>query len=282
MVSAYAYLAVSYAFMAQSGQMDANQAAEIATGYASKAMEIDPDDSTSLVALAFVKLYSWQWEEGRRLLDKAIEINPNDANARMAAAEYAFLFLEDDKVIESAKLMCQLDPLSANTVGQAARYFMFLGRFEEAIALADEALALDTHSLVSRNIKAGATGFNGDWENALKQIQETHKIAGDYPFVLMEMGIIYSKLGEIDKANEIIAKFETMMQENPNANLDFAIGFVAIYSGNLEKFYEAYDRGLEKKSVILLQCYGTEMMKPVWYDEHVIESRKKFGLAVKS
>ena len=60
------------------------------------------------------------------------------------------------------------------------------------------------------------------------------------------------------------------------------IFFISISNLNLEKFYEAYDRGLEKKALLLVQCYGTELMKPVWYNEHVTESRKKLGLPVMS
>jgi len=282
MADAYAYLSFAYTFMSQSGQMDAIKAAELASGYALQAMKIDPENSTALVAMSFLKLHAWEWEECKRLLQQAIEINPNDALARQMNVELNLVFLQVDEALENAKLMRELDPLSATMVGHSARYSMFLGRFDEAIGYSQEALALDPQSMVARTVNASSTGFLSDWQETLERILEIHKVAGDYPFVLMIIGIAYSKLNQQEKANEIIAKFEKMMQENPNANLDFAIAFVALSNLNLEKFYEAYDRGLEKKTLLLLQCYGTELMKPVWYDEHVIESRKKLGLPVMS
>ena len=80
---------------------------------------------------------------------------------------------------------------------------------------------------------------------------------------------------------EIVSKLEMMMKQMPEVHLDFAIALICVNIGEMEKFYEAYDHSLEKRGLWLLQFYGTIMMKPVWYDEHVVESRKKLGLPVK-
>ena len=72
-----------------------------------------------------------------------------------------------------------------------------------------------------------------------------------------------------------------MKQKNPNANLDFAIALTLNYFEDFEKFYDSYNRALEEKSIIILQCYGTELMRAVWYDEFVVASRMKLGLPVK-
>jgi tetratricopeptide (TPR) repeat protein len=261
--------------------MDARKAMQLANEYASKAMAIDPENSTTLVAMSLMRLYEWRWDECYELLQKAISINPNDAFAATVSAEYHLVFLQDDKVIESATLMCRLDPLSATTLGQASRYHVFLGQFDEAAELTEEAIALDPQNLASRNMKAFSAAMKGDVQKAEQVALETYRMAGNFPFVLLTVAVVYIKMGETEKVNEIVAKFEAMLQENPNANLDFAIALISVMSMNLEKFYASYNRALEKRSLLVLQCYGTVLMKNVWYDEHVVESRKKLGLPVK-
>ena len=113
-------------------------------------------------------------------------------------------------------------------------------------------------------------------------MEATHKITGDFPLVLMAMGFIYALLDEKEKAREIISKFEGAMKENPEVNFDFAIALISLHIGDIEKFHSTYDSGISKHQLWLLQFYGTIMVKPAWYDEHVISSRKKLGLPVKS
>lgn len=280
MVNAYAYLSISYTFMAQSGQMSAAEASELSGKYAAKAMSIDPENPLSLMALSSIKLYAWEWEEGRKLLQKAIDINPNDANARQLAAEYGLVFIQHDEVIENTRHMRRLDPLSANTLGHAARYLAFLGHADEALLLADEALDLDANNMVAKHSMVLAFTLKGVMQHALELALENYRAAGNFPFVLLALAMVYGRMGANEKKQEIIEAFEKMKEKNPNSHLDFAIALTLNYFKDFEKFYPSYDLALQEKSVIILQCYGTELMRAVWYDDHVVESRKKLGLPV--
>lgn len=191
------------------------------------------------------------------------------------------LFNNTEKALEHAQKCYQLDPLSANNLGEAARHFLFAGKTKEALKLSEEALLIDPYNLVSRNIHAYALALSGIPQRALEEIQETYKLTGDFPLVLMAMAFVYTQLGGKEKAMEIVSKLEMMMKQMPEVHLDFAIALICVNIGEMEKFYEAYDHSLEKRGLWLLQFYGTIMMKPVWYDEHVVESRKKLGLPVK-
>lgn len=279
-VNPLSYIAIGYGFMGQTGQMPANEAFRLAHEYADKALRVDSENPFTLMVMAFLKLYNWEWTDGYKLVERALAVNPNDAMAHLIAAEYSLLFLNSEKELEHAKMSYQLDPLSANNIGEAARHFLFAGKTKEALDLTHEALLLDPENLVSRNIRAYALAISGEPEKAIDQLLETYKIAGDFPLVLMAMGFVYSIMGNKEKVTELILKLELMMKEAPETHLDFAIAMLACNNNDLEKFYEAYDRGIERKALWMIQFYGTLMMRPVWYDAHVIASRKKLGLPV--
>jgi tetratricopeptide (TPR) repeat protein len=255
-----AYLAVCYSFMAQTGQMNRDNALKLANEYATKAITIEPENPTALASLAMLKLFDWKWNEGFELLQKALSINGNDPILHLMAAEYYLLFDDVEKELGHARKCYELDPLSANNVGEAARHFLFAGKTEESLKMLEEALMLDPHNLVSRNIHAYAIALNGNPKKAIEEMEATHKITGDFPLVLMAMGFIYALLDEKEKAREIISKFEGAMKENPEVNFDFAIALISLHIGDIEKFHSTYDSGISKHQLWLLQFYGTIMV----------------------
>ena len=75
-------------------------------------------------------------------------------------------------------------------------------------------------------------------------------------------------------------KFQVIYNQQPIPDFGLFIGYMRMMLGDLTGFYSYLDKAIEAKSTLVLQMYGDEFCKPVWYDEHVIASRKKFGLPV--
>lgn len=279
--NASAYLGVIYAFMAQTGQLDAGEALKIANNYVSQSLQAEPENPIALAALSTIRIYEWQWDEGFQILLKALEINPNLSILQLVASEYYLLFMKPEKELEHAVKNYELDPLSANSIGEAARHFMINGKPEEAIKLCDEALQIDAYNLVSRNIKAFALTMTGKPDEAIKILNETYQMIGDFPLLLMAIALTNKRLGEEEKVNAVIDKLEQMRSDNPGKNLDFVLALIYANTGNIGKALEAYDHGLERKALWIVQWYGTELMRPLWYEPKIVASRKKLGLPVK-
>lgn len=279
-VSVHALLASGYVFLGQTGQMSAQEAFRLAHKHVDLALQTNPGHSFAMVVSAGLKMADWKWNEGFELLQRALEINPNDSAAHMMAAEFYVLFMDPEKELKHATLAFQLDPLSANTMGETARHYLTAGKPKEGLDLAEEALLLDPHNLVSRSIRAYATAMTGNPKEGLKQMLEIYAVTGDHPLVLLGIGYMYARLNEKEKVQEIIAKIEAMMEQMPEANLDFAVAMLCADIGEMEKFRRSYDRAIERKAQWMVQFYGSEMSRSIWYDEHVIATRKKLGLPV--
>jgi len=187
-----------------------------------------------------------------------------------------------EKVLEHATLAYELDPLSANTIGETARHYLTAGRPKEALDLAENALSLDAHNLVARSIRAYATEMLGNPREALRQMLETYEMTGEHPLMLMGIGYVYARMNEKGKAQEIISKIEAIQQQTPESHLDYVLAVLYANIGDMEKFHLAYNRAIERKAEWIVKFYGAESFRPVWYDEEVIASRRKLGLPVYS
>lgn len=281
MADAWALLSYIHSFFAQSGQAPAAESMERARTYAARAMELDPQNTNALTAISMLKLHAWEFDECRLLMKKARQLNPNNPQVLHLFCEYNIIFMEEESILEDAGLMLRLDPLSAVTVGQAARYYAFLGHVDEAMRAADTALQVDSLSLVSRNAKVLALTQKGEYDQALQMAEDSRGLAGDLPFVLLALAYVRNRRGETDKAREFLEKFERMHNEKASSNLEFVLALCALLAGEMGKFYAYYDEGMQKKSLYLLQTYDSEFMRDAWFDNHVQESRRKLGLPVK-
>lgn len=281
MANAHGMLAFAYTFMGQTGVMNAKEAISLVNHHASLASEYDPDNVISLLAQCSVKFFlEWDWAHAYELVQRALELNPGDPLGHAMMAEYHHLFLEDDKAIDEMMIAYRLNPLSSDTISQLARLYMIAEKFEEAAKYAKEANALNPENIAAVNVMGYTTGLLGDWNAAAELFENTNRTLGNFPMILMGLGYSYARLNKQDETMRIISRLEKMKQEQPDANLEFMLAFLYVTINNLEKFYEYYDICISRKSFWAIELYASRPMKPIWYDPHVIDSRKKLGLPV--
>ena len=96
--------------------------------------------------------------------------------------------------------------------------------------------------------------------------------------VYLGLGYTYSRLNRRNETEKIIQLVEDLRKQRPEANLEFILAVLYLSLDNLNKFYEYYDICIRKKSFWAVEFYPSFYMQPVWYDSHVIDSRKKLGL----
>ncbi|MEP7127958.1 MAG: adenylate/guanylate cyclase domain-containing protein, partial [Chitinophagales bacterium] len=277
----HGWLASLYAFYGQIGAMPANKAAELTKYHASKAIAIDPENAMSLIALATIKFYiEWDWKEGMRLLEKAIDINPNDPMVFISRAEFRFVLLQFEEAIEDAQTAYKLDPLSVDIIATVARICVTTGHIEEAEKYCREAEILDSNNIMVSNMRGYITGFNGDWKKALEIFENVHKIAGDFPILLLAIAFAYSKLGDKAALQELFEKVLKLQQQQPETHFDFLLLAICMGLDDREQMGEYFARCVQKKLLWSILFYGTIFMKGLEHYEPVVNERKKLGLPV--
>jgi serine/threonine protein kinase len=169
---AYAGLGDTYGAMAYYGHMDPRDGFARGRAAATRALELDPDLADTYVTLAMGHLFaSWDWEAAGLALDKALALNPTLA------------------------------------IGHAIQglYLATAGRFDDALAAAREARALDPLSLVANMSVAWVHHFSGHHEAAVRECLRVRELAPEFEEAGNVLIASYDALGRFEDAARLIS-----------------------------------------------------------------------------
>lgn len=169
---AYAGIADAYIIMANWGFMPPNEAYPRAESAARKALELDDQLAEAHTSLAYASfLYDWDWAGAEKRFRRAIDLNPNYATAH----HFYSVFL------------------------------MASGRHSEAQAEIRRARELDPLSVIINSVVGWIYYEGRQYPLAIQECQKTFEMEQNYLPALLDLGSIYLRTGEYDKA---IAQFE--------------------------------------------------------------------------
>ena len=245
---AYANVASAYAYLGTTGQVPPEKAVDIVNRYSEKAMQLDNTIAESHIAKAtMLMMYEWNFQAGYEALQKAIQLNPAAAGAYQMMGLY---YIFTGKIPEAVKIMeqaAEMDPLSPPINHFLAESYFFAERYDDAIRVSDKLIEIDPQMRIAIETKGWCIGMKGDWEKALEYFKEVHRLANHPLKGLSPLGYAYAKLGQTDKALDIIAKLEQRQREEPGVVVDGDLLGVWWALGNKDKTIYYLERCLNKK-----------------------------------
>jgi tetratricopeptide (TPR) repeat protein len=135
---------------------------------ARRALEVDPQNASARVALGNVHMQRWEWQDGERELQQALSLDPDSHEAHTQYAELLWGMGRLDESLRESGRALALDraPVRLDVHGFT---LLMNGRVEEAEAMLEEGLAIDTagdmHFL--RTVLSHLLLFNGRYREAL-------------------------------------------------------------------------------------------------------------------
>lgn len=105
----------------------------LAIAAAKKALEIDPELAEAQAALAYARLYDWEWAAAEEGFQRAIQLNPSYASAHLWYAHLLIMRKRNDEAVREVKLAQRLDPLSPIIQTQVGMILQSARRSDEAI-----------------------------------------------------------------------------------------------------------------------------------------------------
>ena len=166
----YAALAFGYAVLGHSpfpeGMYPASREA------AQRALELDDSIPEIYLALGMHELYyEWDFDAAEAQLQHALDLNPS-----LTATVYHYAWLMElwqysEKALPLGDKTAELDPLSPYILFTLAEQYRNAGQYEEAIRIADEALALNAQHAGALATKGASIARLGDFETALEILE---------------------------------------------------------------------------------------------------------------
>jgi TolB-like protein/Tfp pilus assembly protein PilF len=230
---AYSELSEICAFLVTSSVLDPKDFMPKAEEAARKALELDDSLAEAHLAMAGLRVLTWDWVTAERELKRAIELNPNLARAHRRYAFYLNIRRRHDEAYTEGNRARELDPLTPSF-----SWLTLQRRYDQALEGLKKALEMGQgNAFVYVQLGVSYAG-KGQYAEAIAAYREAIKLGDDSPDTLILLGCAYAMAGEQDQAQAILKRLKARREYvSPGA---LAVLYVAL--GDPERALELLER----------------------------------------
>lgn len=207
---AHAMLADTYNSLGLLSFMKPRLAFQKARLAAERALAIDPDLAAAHAALGLVRFGDdWDWNAAETHFRRALDLDPELASARVHYSWLLMLLGREAAALAEANRAVSAWRTRFVIAGAAVTYFL-AERYDEAIALCDEALEGDPEYLFATYQRGQCYHMKGMYPSAQAELERGAQIGGRAPFYIALLGKSYGEAGMRDKALAIVRELDEM------------------------------------------------------------------------
>jgi tetratricopeptide (TPR) repeat protein len=257
--------------LARVGLIDSADGFGRARESAEKAIELDPGSATGYMTLALVQMnHDWDWGGADASLKKAAVLEPGTASVLGIRAHLARILGRVDEAVALYEQAIALDPLRGN-LHLALGYELYIGgRYEEAFAALKVAQELNPQ-LSSLHLTNGQIFLaEGRWQSAL---EESEKETGGWEKLSGEV-LAYHALGRREDSDKALEKL--MATHQNDAAYQIAQGYA--YRGEVDKAFAWLDRSYRQRDPGTPELKTDPLMKGLRQDPRYAMLLKKMRL----
>lgn len=249
-----------------------------------RSLAMDPECADAQVALGAVLYISeWDWAGAERSFRRALEISPNHSEAYLHYGSLMETLGQLRLGLQLKQQALERDPASPLVLVQIATSYWNQRRYDEAIAWADRALAIDPRHLMAREFLAGAYWKKGDFDRLMA---ENLKQAEAFGVAEPQLAGIRRSIDESRRAFEAGGRAGAaryMLQRLPRAagaaaDLQFAV--LHAQAGELDAAFEHLDRAIDGRDPALVHLAVAPQWDDLRGDERFAARLSRMGLPV--
>lgn len=226
---AYAGLADVHLTQMDFNYLSPREAFALADRVLLEALRLDHTLAESHTSLGHLRLHQFDWSSAERHFTRAIELNPAYDTAHYYYANLLVVLGRIDEAIAEANQVLALDPISPNA-RQNLLFILYLARrYDQAIDEASEAIELDPaytelYYFLGRCYER--LGQHGQALRAFHKVDPTaHRKSGT---LLAAIGAAHARAGHRRKALEVLRQLEKRSAREYVSAYDFAVLHVAL------------------------------------------------------
>jgi tetratricopeptide (TPR) repeat protein len=210
---------------------------------AHRALELDPGSADAHASLGFVHMnWDWDWEATVRELRAAIALNPNHGTAHRWLSAFLAGMGRFDEAIPLAERVLRFDPVSVLPHMNLGIVLYFANRTSEAADAFRRALEIDP-AFVRAHAFLGATlDIAGRRDEAIECWHSAVKLSGQHSTMLVLLAGTLARAGRLDEAQ---ATFE-LTRDNPLQPIYAAMWPAA--KGDADQMMDILERGFAERS----------------------------------
>lgn len=272
---AFSEMAVVYSYLLENGVINPQTEKNRAQSAVEKALSLDETLAEAHLALARIKNNEFDWERAEVAFKRAIELNPNLARAHSGYARYLSNLRRVDQALQEIKKAQEQDPLGASQISIEGSILCFAGRYDEALDRLQQSLIIDpelafTHAFLGITYTAQEKYRKAidEWQLAIKYSEKATTTS------LVYLGQNYAKLGQRDKALEILKGLQTTSEYVSPTEL--AILYNSL--GDKEKAFISLEKAYAMRDIQLQFLKVEPGLADLWNDPRFIALLDRIGL----
>jgi len=210
---------------------------------AQKALALDPNLSDAHSGMARVYSAEWDWSGADREWHRALELNPASLDVCQC---YTVNLLEIGRFAEAVALMDQavaMNPLSADVQASYGQLLFYARKYDEARPYFQRALELDANHFTALRLFSNLREMKGDLDGAMELMARAVQQIGLTTETSAQTGRIYAKMGRRADALRVLSN-TTKPGMNPNLQSLTTFYFAV---GDKENAFKTLTRDFDQK-----------------------------------
>ena len=196
---AYASLALAWENRLPLGYVNPKEALDAARAAALKSLELDSNLAEGHVAVGYLDIFAWNWAGVGEHFQRAVALNPqNNLEACGCYSSYLWAMGRFQEAIDLADRFVKVDPLSSVNLFAAGLSRYGAQRYAEAVPYLQRALELEPRDRLSRNVLSETYARLGREKDAVALLDRP-EFRTDWP-----MGMVYALSGRRAEALKIV------------------------------------------------------------------------------
>jgi TolB-like protein/Tfp pilus assembly protein PilF len=276
--AAHAGLADAYNILADMNTVPPLEAASRSRAATSRALDLDPKLAEAHTSLAFIRFFfDWDWEGAERSFQQAITLNPAYATAHHWYAEMLASQARFEDAIASARRAEALDPLAFIIGTSVGDVLYFSRRYDEAIEQLRRVIAIEPTFSPARNDLARALAQSGRHAQAIEEYLAAAELSGGDPRSHAGLGHAYALAGrEADARSVLEALTESARSLTVSSH---AIAVIHTALGEHREAFEWLDRACREHDRALVWLKVHPRLDPLRPDPRFEELLRRVGFA---
>ena len=249
-----------------------------AKGAAERALQREPELAEAITSLGKVLgWHEWKFADAEVQLAKAVELAPNYAEAHYVHGTILPSVGRLHDAIDTMRKALVLDPLSVHYSEWLARFLLYDGDNDAAIAQGERTMEMDEICHRAQHYIASAHLAKGDAQSALtwyRRAQSLERAPRAWDALIVRA---LAALGQHDEATAILARLEEESHRQYLRGEIIATGYAAM--GDLDKAFASLERAYQARSAGLLYLKLDPGYGPLRGDPRYADLVKRIGIA---
>jgi len=220
---AYAGLADSYLTLHDDGHLPPRKALGSAKRAAAKGLGIDETLAEAHTSLAHAHLHEFNWPRAEAEFKRAIELNPNYPAAHFYYANYLVARERFDEAIAEAQRAQALDPVSLPAGSNTASVLYHARLYDLAIEQSLKVLDMDRNFARAHEDLGRAYEQKGKYEQAIRALRKAVANSERSPGYLGSLAYAYAVSGHKKEASKLFEELRKIARERYVSTYAFAL-----------------------------------------------------------